>query len=214
MNITVWFWDMISNTYDGETGQFKGNLIRSIDNAKKHLRKTDLVLDYGCGTGTAAMAMAGCVKEIRGIDISSKMLDAAKRKADGAGLQNLRFLQADIFDARLERGSCDAILAFNILHLLGDARKVVARIHGLLKPGGLFISMTPCLGEERKYLPVLFGIPLLLLNRLGVFPLLRFYKISQLEKMIAEGKFRILESECMSHGHPAYFNVAVKANET
>jgi 2-polyprenyl-3-methyl-5-hydroxy-6-metoxy-1,4-benzoquinol methylase len=40
------------------------------------------------------------------------------------------------------------ILAFHVLHLLEDTQEVVQRMHELLKPGGLFVSATACMGEK------------------------------------------------------------------
>ena len=51
-------------------------------------------------------------------------------------------------------GTFDGILAFYILHLLEDSQMVIQRINELLKPGGLIISVTPCMGKK----PFLNGI--------------------------------------------------------
>jgi SAM-dependent methyltransferase len=120
-------------------------------------------------------------------------------------------MQAEIFDQRLENGSYDAVLAFNILHVPGHTRKVIRRIDDLLKPGGLLISLTPCLGEEKKqFLSILPGWPLLLLNALGLFPPLRFYSITQVKKLTTDSKFQIPESACRTDGHVVCFCTARK----
>lgn len=59
----------------------------------------------------------------------------------------MSFTKATLFDESLERESFDAVLAFNIFHLLEGAPKALRRIDELLKPGGLLMSVTPCLGE-------------------------------------------------------------------
>jgi 2-polyprenyl-3-methyl-5-hydroxy-6-metoxy-1,4-benzoquinol methylase len=53
------------------------------------------------------------VKKVHGIDISSKMIEIAKRKTIERKTPNLDFAQGTIFDERLEKGSFDVILAFN-----------------------------------------------------------------------------------------------------
>lgn len=45
--------------------------------------------------------------------------------------------------------SLDGICAYSLLHLLPDRSTVLQRIHGLLKPGGFFVSSTVCLRESR-----------------------------------------------------------------
>lgn len=59
------------------------------------------------------------------------ILGAEKRK-----ITNSYFTHAAIFDERLKTEFFDAILAFNVLHLVEDTPQVLARINRLLKPGG------------------------------------------------------------------------------
>ena len=54
---------------------------KTLEITKKHLKSSDIVLDYACATGLYSIELAGNVKEIHGIDISSKMIEAAERKA-------------------------------------------------------------------------------------------------------------------------------------
>ena len=67
-------------------------LVHSID-----IATNDVVLDIGCGTGRstrelARMAVSGSVL---GVDLSSPMLERARRSAEAEGLTNVRFEQAD-----------------------------------------------------------------------------------------------------------------------
>jgi 2-polyprenyl-3-methyl-5-hydroxy-6-metoxy-1,4-benzoquinol methylase len=146
------FWDKISKNYDKSESQFEPIHRKVVENSKKYLNGSDIVLDYGCATGTKAFALAGNVKKIQGIDISSKMIEAAKRKAVERRIDNVDFAHATLFDERYKRESFDVILAFNILHALEDNRQAMQRITELLKPGGLFISTTPCLKEKMMFL--------------------------------------------------------------
>jgi 2-polyprenyl-3-methyl-5-hydroxy-6-metoxy-1,4-benzoquinol methylase len=211
MSVNAWFWDFIAGSYDTETAKFRGNLDLCMERAKKHLRSSDAVLDFACGTGTATVGIAGGVRIVEGIDISSKMIEAARRKAEERGIRNIVFRRAAIFDKRLAPESFDAVLAFNVLHLLADPGSIIRRIHRLLKPDGWFLSMTPCLGEGGRTLPAVIDVPLLLLNRLGLFSALRFYRSGQAEQMITAGGFGIRESELMTDGHAVYFAAAQKA---
>jgi len=124
---------------------------RLLKTPKKYLNRDDVVLDYGCGTGTKAFEFAGNVKKVQGVDISSKMIEIAKRKTIERKTPNLDFAQGTTFDKRLEKGSFDVIPAFNILHYLDDTKKSIQRINELLKPGRFFISSTEHMGEEKKF---------------------------------------------------------------
>ncbi|RPI35666.1 MAG: class I SAM-dependent methyltransferase, partial [Methanoregulaceae archaeon] len=153
---------------------------------KKYLNIGDIVLDYGCATGAMAFEIADNVKKIHGIAISQKMIGAAK------------------FDESYKKENFDVILAFNILHFSEDTPKVMQRIHELLKPGGLFISATPCQGETNSFL----GILLFLVTKMGIIPPMRFYKISELEDFVTGENFHIVETECLNPTE--YFMVAKK----
>ncbi len=92
------FWDQSADNYDKTEERFEYIHSRSRDLAKEHLKDRDVVLDYGCGTGTTACEIAGHVKEIQGIDISARMIEIATGKAAKAKIANVDFAQGDIFD--------------------------------------------------------------------------------------------------------------------
>ncbi|RZT36881.1 class I SAM-dependent methyltransferase [Cupriavidus agavae] len=53
------------------------------------------VLDLGCGDGTTALPAAKRGAEVLGVDIASNLVAAGKRRAEEAGLANLRFQEGD-----------------------------------------------------------------------------------------------------------------------
>jgi hypothetical protein len=79
------------------------------------------------------------------------------------------------------------------------------RINELLKPGGLLISATACMGEKS-----FLGMFLLLLSKTGFAPYMNAFKLSELEGLIANGSFRIVETEKVHRTPPNYFIVAKK----
>ena len=85
---------------------------------------------------------------------------------------------------------------------------VLKRINELLKPGGLIISSTPCLGEKKTLLTSL----LLLLTKIKIIPHVNFYKTSEFESSIANANFQIIESADKFQGSYSYFIVAKKNN--
>ncbi len=152
------FWDNRAERFDERSPQFQQTYLRTLENTKKHLNGGDLVLDYGCGTGNFALDLAGHVKEIRGIDLSSKMIAAAMRKAVEHQTENVHFTHATLFDDGSAPESFDVVLAFNILHLVEDPPQVMHKIHELLRSGGLLVSSTPCLGENMSFFSFLIRI--------------------------------------------------------
>ena len=210
MNKTEKFWDKVSNKFDKRSQKIDQTEIKTLENTKKYLNVNDIVLDYGCAIGTMAIEIADNVKKIHGIDISPKMIDAAKRKAAERKIENIHFAQSTIFDERYKRESFDVILAFNILHFLEDTQKVMTRINELLKPKGLIISVTPCLGEKKSFINILIFLLVFLQTKMGIIPYIRFFRISEFEDSIANANFQIVETESLHSPWEQYFIVAMK----
>lgn len=211
MNKPKEFWDRASKNYDKTEERFEYIHSKSRENAKKHLNGSNIVLDYGCGTGTTSCEIATQVKEIHAIDISSKMIEIAKRKAAASKVENIDFVQTDIFDERYKKESFDVILAFNMLHTVIDPQAVMRRIYELLRPEGLFISVTPCLREKMAFL-VNIQIQLVrVLCKIGVIPVpIRRLKSSELDDLLVNGDFQTTNTEKLHKGASSYFVVAKK----
>jgi ubiquinone/menaquinone biosynthesis C-methylase UbiE len=201
------FWDRLAGGYDrqNESGDVEdADLVRRI---RPHLHPCDIALDYGCATGTWTLALANSVTEIHGLDISAKMIDLARAKAEARQVDNARFAQGTIFDDGLAAGSFDAILALNILHLLDDLPRVAGRIHHLLKPGGRFISVTPCLGE----VPAPLRFILRAADVSGLVPHINFPRRSDLDRLVAGAGLQTVEANVIPGKVTDYFLVAGKA---
>jgi ubiquinone biosynthesis O-methyltransferase len=211
MNKSKEFWDRASKNYDKTEERFEYIHSKSRENTKKYLNGSNIVLDYGCGTGTTSCEIANLVKEIHAIDISSKMIEIAKRKAVASKVENINFSQTDIFDKRYKKESFDVILAFNMLHTVIDPQVVMRRIYELLKPEGLFISVTPCLREKMAFL-VNIQIQLVrILCKIGVIPIpIRRLKSSELDDLLVNGDFQTIDTEKLYKGASSYFVVAKK----
>ena len=200
------FWDRLSKNYDKRDNNEK-TYKKTLEIIKKNLKSSDIVLDYACATGSYSIDLAANVKEIHGIDISSKMIEIAKRKAG----TNVYFAKATIFE-KYKKEKFNVVLAFNIFHLLEEPKKVIHRINELLKPGGLLISKTPCLGEKKTFLHSFLFYILLILSKIGLIPDIRFFNISELENLITNENFQIVKPESLNHNPQDYFIIAKKKN--
>ncbi len=205
------FWDSASKNYDKTEERFEYIHKKSRENAKRHLESYNVVLDYGCGTGTTACEIANDVKEIHAIDISPKMIEISKKKAAEKNIKNVIFEEGDIFDEKLKKESYDRILAFNMLHTIPNPESAVQRINELLKPDGLFISITPCLGDKMSFL---IGLQIRLVQvmcKIGIIPIpIRRIKSSDLDELIINGNFLNIDTEKIYKGASSYFMVAKK----
>lgn len=140
------------------------------------------------------------------------MIELAKKKAVEFKTSNVDFMQGTIFDERLKEGCFDIVLAFNILHYLEDITQVMRRINELLKPGGYFISSTECFGEEKKFSRIISFSALYFMKKTRIISP-KFYKFSELEDLINNGNFKIVETEKLNLRHLRYYFVAAKTKE-
>lgn len=208
------FWDGASKNYDKTEERFEYIHRRSRENTNKFLKASDTVLDYGCGTGTAACQFSRQVKEVHAIDISSKMIEIARGKSAAAKIENISFEQSDVFDSKYSKGSYDVILAFNMLHTVPNPQDVVLRINELLKPDGLFISVTPCLRQKMSFLVNLQIQLVRVLCKVGLIPIpIRRVTSSEVKGLIEADGFQIVESEEIYKDASSYFVVAEKLNK-
>ena len=209
------FWDSASKNYDKTEERFEYIHKKSRENTKRFLKDSDTVLDYGCGTGTASCQFSNQVKEIHAIDISSKMIEISKEKAAVSKIDNVRFEQSDIFDIKSSSESYDVILAFNMLHTVTNPLDSMRRINELLKPEGVFISVTPCLGQKISFLINLQIQLVRVLCKVGLIPIpIRRITRPEVNDLLEAVGLKTVESEEIYKGASSYFVVAKKLKTT
>lgn len=70
------------------------------------------VLDLGCGDGTTALPSAQLGADVLGVDIASNLVAAGNRRAEAAGLTNLKFQEGDASDLEgIEDESFDLVMS-------------------------------------------------------------------------------------------------------
>ena len=184
------FWDKIAKKYAASPIKNMEAYNQTMDRTKAHLTKGDSVLEVGCGTGSTALLLADSVDHITASDISANMIDIAKGKAQDQRVQNVDFLQWTLPDDAPMEGPFEAVMAFNFLHLVEDTPGTIHRVKELLKPDGLFISKTVCLGEKSRLWSPLIAV----MQLFGFAPYVRSLKIRELEELITDAGFRIIET--------------------
>jgi 2-polyprenyl-3-methyl-5-hydroxy-6-metoxy-1,4-benzoquinol methylase len=201
------FWDRQAKDFADHEQHAKLSENKDFITTLKYLNIDDTVLDYGCATGIISNAIAEKVKEIHAIDISPKMIEMAKAKAAERHINNVHYAQATIFDERYQKESFDVILAFRILHMLEDIQGVTSRINELLKPGGIFISVSACMGDKKALLSILVSLA----SKMRIIPVhINLFKLPELQGIITDGGFKIIEYEKMNDKEPHYCIVAEK----
>ncbi|MEL6464721.1 MAG: methyltransferase domain-containing protein [Pseudomonadota bacterium] len=206
MKVNPQFWDKVAVKYAAQPISNPEAYEQTLERVVSYLKPTDRVLELGCGTGSTALKLAPHAGSIRATDFSDGMIAQAQAKS---APDNVQFLQADTFDPALKDGSFDVVMGFNLFHLVENVDAVMARVHDLLVPDGLFISKSPCIGE--RSLGLKFGllkrlIPLM--QWVGKAPYVRFDTIAGLETRITRAGFEIVETGNYPVRPPNHFVVA------
>ena len=181
------FWDRHAKGYAkrpvADEAAFKKKLKMTQDYLKPHME----VLEFGCGTGTTAIIYSPFVRHIQAIDISRKMLEIARAKAESGSVGNVTFEQSSIDDLNATDATYDAVMGHSILHLLENKETVIANIHRMLKPGGVFVTSTACLGGTMQVLRAILPIG----RFFGLLPLVKFFTVDELEGNLTDAGFQI-----------------------
>lgn len=206
MNKQESFWNRLAKKYDKPESIEEVSQYQSIGYIKEYLKKSHILMDFGCATGTISSALAGEVQEIHGVDISPQMIEIAKQRAVDRNLDNIHFFSSDIMENQFRKEHYDMVITFSVLHLLEEKEKIIHRINELLKPGAWFISLTPCLGEK-KFLSGFMRF----LKTINVLPSITCYKIPELEDLIKTNGF-LIEKSISLEGNPLeHFIIAQKS---
>ncbi len=113
------------------------------------VKKSDRLLECGCGTGVFTREMAKTGAHIVALDVSRKLLDYARQHL---ALTNVNFREADIEDEKtMPAESFDAAYGVSILHHV-DMNRTLPILKKHLKPGGKFAFSEPNLSNPiNKY---------------------------------------------------------------
>ncbi len=96
------------------------------------------VLDLGCGDGTTVLPAAKRGAEVLGVDIAANLVEAGRKRAAAAGLNNLRFQQGDACELTgLEDKSFDRVVTIFGAMFAPKPFEVAKEMVRVTKPGGL-----------------------------------------------------------------------------
>lgn len=190
---SVRFWDKMARKYAASKIADEAGYEATLRRTSDLLTPSDRVLEIGCGTGTTALRLAPRVKHWHATDHSPHMVAIANEKLLATPTGPLEFEVADA-DSAAQRApqAYDAVVAFNVLHLLPDVADGIAAVSRALRPGGLFISKTPCVGEMNVLIP---WVVLPLARLVGLAPPVHCLVGGELENAIASHGFELLVVE-------------------
>ena len=208
MNQSAKFWDKIAKRYSKQPVADETSYQEKLRVTRTYFRPDTEVLEFGCGTGSTAINHSPYVRHIHAIDISSKMIEIAREKADEGNVSNVTFERSTIEGVSVPDQSLDAVLGLSILHLLENKEGAIEKVHRMLKPGGVFVTSTTCLGDSLNFFKLIAPVG----KFLGLMPLVRVFTTGELVASLTDAGFEIDHQWQPGKGE-AMFIVAKKAEK-
>jgi ubiquinone/menaquinone biosynthesis C-methylase UbiE len=185
----VEFWNKAAEKYARRPIKDMPSYERTMESTRAWLSPTDRVLEIGSGSGSTALLLAPDVAHIVAADISSEMVRIGTEKAQAEGVKNVTFREAAVPMDAFDGNPVDAVLAFNLLHLVPDPDATTRAVFKTLKPGGVFISKTPCLAGKS-----MIRLAVRAMQIVGFAPDVGFFDVATLEGYMTRSGFEIVET--------------------
>jgi SAM-dependent methyltransferase len=93
----------------------------------------EAILDLGCGDGQLTQRIAAIGADVRGVDASIEMVEAARKRGIRAEQGNAELLP-------FPDGAFDAVFSNAALHWVRNQDAMLAEVYRVLKPGGRFVA--------------------------------------------------------------------------
>ena len=123
-----------AETFDSPKNIFLANLVCHAIEKQIDFLSDKEILDFG-GTGLLALPLAKQAKSVTLVDISEKMLEQARLKAEQQDIKNIQFLEQDLLVNPLEQ-QFDLIVVSRVLHHMPDLDATLAMFHHHLRENG------------------------------------------------------------------------------
>jgi len=187
MSQTAKFWDKSADRYSKAPVRNEEAYQKKLEITRSYFKPDTEVFEIACGTGSTAIAHSPYVKHILAIDISSRMLEIAHEKAEAERIENISFEQSTIEEFGEVKEVFDVAMAHSILHLIDNPEAAIEKVYNMLKPGGIFVTSTFCLGDANAIWRVI--IPMAQFFRIA--PFVNILKRSELEGFFTNSGFEI-----------------------
>ncbi|MDZ7784269.1 MAG: class I SAM-dependent methyltransferase [Halioglobus sp.] len=202
------FWNRMARRYASRPLDDEIAYLKKLGIMREHVDPFTDVLEIGCGTGSTALILGPHARHYLAIDFSQSMIDIARDKAARSAIDNVSFQCTAFEQLDAQEETFDVIIGQSVLHLMANWRSSIAQMHSLLRPGGIFISSTACLGDFMPAIRYIAPAGRLL----GLLPRLSVFSLEDLRAALTDAGFTI-DHEWQPGEKKGVFIVAFKAPE-
>ena len=129
-----------AETFDSPKNIFLANLVCQAVEKQIDVLSDKEILDFGGGTGLLSLPLAEQTKSVTLVDISDKMLEQARLKAEQQDIKNIQFLEQNLLAKPLEQ-EFDLIVVCRVLHHMPDLDVTLSLFHQhLIENGQLLLA--------------------------------------------------------------------------
>ena len=119
------------------------------------IKEGQKVADFGCGSGLLGFGVLEKFQDRVELILSDKFqdcLDECKNiLSQSSALNNVRFLQSDVADIKLESNYLDRAMTRSVLVHVREKQPVFNEFYRVLKPEGMYCAFEPIISENTRY---------------------------------------------------------------
>ena len=174
------------------------------------MNKESTVLEVACGTGRVTLEIAKQANMVYAIDISSQMIDVARKNIKEKGIKNIELSTEDAYNLPFDNDMVDIVVCINALHNMIYPEKALSEIKRVLKPEGKLITAVVGIGSYK--FKIIMSIYKLFTN----FPVFHKLNLKEFAALLSKAGFSIEKKEILKHPQdvlPLLYAVSEKKEE-
>ena len=188
------YWDTFSSKFDQfKKKQWKVYESLLFNKIADDMNKESTVLEVACGTGRVTLEIAKQVKKVYAIDISSQMIDVARKNIKEKGINNVDLSVQDAYNLPFDNDMFDIVISVNALHNMIYPEKALSEIKRVLRPRGKLITTVVEIGSYK------FKIMMSIFKSLRNFPVFHKFNLEEFADMLSKAGFSIVKKEILKH---------------
>lgn len=199
------YWTQFVDDYEQKQQHVVGDNILKLMQAEL-LNEQNLgeVLELGCGTGLFSECLGKVAGKVIATDYSDEMVAAAQNKREG--LENVIFRKANALGLEFPDESFDTVFMANLIHIIGNAERVIQESKRVLKKEGVLIITSFAIDEMNFFNRIIMGIRYLkTFGKPSDEALKEKTTQKNIEKLLLENGLEIVKSRLIGNKSKAFY---------